>query len=118
MSQMFRESRNSDDPLRGWRERIDALDAMLLDILAQRSRIVREIGAFKQAQGLPPLDPERWCQVQKSMREQAKKLDLPPAFVEELYELIHQHSLALESQSEDSASWRQNSSGTKPTDRL
>ena len=41
------------------RERIDAVNRALRDLLQERARLVREIAARKRAVGLPPVDPER-----------------------------------------------------------
>ena len=42
-----------------WRERIDALDRQLVDLLNERMGCAQEIGKIKKAAGRPVRDPER-----------------------------------------------------------
>ena len=82
------------------RQQIDALDAHLLDLLAQRARLVDDIGRYKKARNLEPLDNTRWRQVLENNLRRAQELNLCPEFIEGLYHLIHDYSLKLESHSE------------------
>jgi chorismate mutase len=41
------------------REQIEQLDRALIDLIAQRVRLAREVGTEKVVAGLPTLDPER-----------------------------------------------------------
>lgn len=82
--------------LTDWRDQIDKLDFQLLQILAERRKIVLEIGDYKKEQGLPPLDTQRWEQVLQSKISLAKDLDISPEFIRDLYNLIHEYSLELE----------------------
>jgi chorismate mutase len=81
-----------------WREQIDALDEQLLVTLASRARAVEEIGRLKKARGIAPLDEARWRKVLGSKLDRARALGLSEEFVEKLYDLIHEYSLALERQ--------------------
>lgn len=83
-------------PLHTLRERIDAIDEDLLRLLAERGKLVLEIGRYKKANGLEPLDSKRWAEVLQSKLAQAETLDLPPEFVTALYNLIHEYSLKVE----------------------
>lgn len=49
----------SDPSVRAARERISALDSELVALLNQRLEAVRELHAYKRAQGYPMVDPER-----------------------------------------------------------
>jgi chorismate mutase len=88
------------DDLNALRQQIDALDANLLELLAQRARLVDDVGRYKKARNLEPLDADRWRQVLDNNLRRAKALDLCPEFIEGLYHLIHEYSLKLESYSE------------------
>ena len=46
-------------PLSGPRERIDAIDAQLLDLLQERQQLVSEVVTTKRAAGLPIFVPAR-----------------------------------------------------------
>jgi chorismate mutase-like protein len=80
------------------REEIDRLDLALLDLLAERQRIVHAIGNYKRIRNLPPLDLERWQTMLKALRIKADERGLCPDFIDTLYEQIHHYSLTLESQ--------------------
>ena len=45
--------------LDGWRQRIDALNLKLVDLLNERARCALEIAEFKKKLGLPVHDPKR-----------------------------------------------------------
>ena len=49
----------SDPTVRAARERISAIDGELLALLNQRLGLVRELHAYKRAQGYPMVDPSR-----------------------------------------------------------
>ena len=49
----------SDPSVQAARERISALDGELVALLNQRLGIVRELHAYKRAQGYPMVDPAR-----------------------------------------------------------
>jgi chorismate mutase len=42
-----------------WRDRIDAIDAQLAELLCERSHCVIEIGKIKRVLNLPVYDPDR-----------------------------------------------------------
>ncbi len=83
--------------LENWRKQIDELDKELLHTLAKRVDIVREIGKFKKAHGVAPLDQKRWQEVLQSKLLEARSLNLSEEFIEKLYNLIHEYSLEIES---------------------
>lgn len=56
-------SQYSLEDLANCRERIDAVDVKLLELLNQRTSIVEEIGRIKQALALPIYEPRREDQV-------------------------------------------------------
>jgi chorismate mutase len=90
------------DELDKLRQQIDSLDANLLDILAKRARLVDKIGRYKKARGMAPLDNTRWQKVLEGNKNRAQSLNLCPEFIEALYNLIHDYSLHLESNSDTS----------------
>ncbi len=82
--------------LQNLRAKIDSLDTELLRLLAKRTGIVKDIGALKKAEGVATLDEKRWKEMLESRLALAKKFNVSPEFVKELFELIHQHSLEIE----------------------
>lgn len=69
------------------RERIDAVDLQLLDLLNQRTAIVEEIGRIKQALTLPIYEPRREDQVFANVLG-SNKGPLPGEAVKRLFERI------------------------------
>jgi chorismate mutase len=45
--------------LHGIRDEIERIDRALIDLIAERVRLARRVGAVKHAAGLPTLDPPR-----------------------------------------------------------
>lgn len=85
--------------LEDWRKQIDAFDEELLHVLAKRINIVRKIGKLKKAHGISLLDEKRWQTVLESQFSKAELLNLSEDFIKKLYNLIHEYSLEIESES-------------------
>ena len=51
------------------REKIDAIDAAILDLLNQRARVAEEVGHVKAETNAPVFRPEREAQVLRNMAE-------------------------------------------------
>ncbi len=70
------------------RAEIDATDAQLLELLAQRGRLVRAAWALKQAAGMERLDVAREAAVLLRLRERGAALGMDPADVERIWREI------------------------------
>ena len=75
------------------RERLNELDRELLERVAERQRIVREIGQTKAYRGVPTRDYERERYVLEKARATALGLGLSPAFAERLFRQLIETSL-------------------------
>jgi chorismate mutase len=93
---------DDSDKLADLRQQIDALDGQLLQLLAQRMDHVREIGEYKKAHSLPPLDAERWQSVLATRLAEAKALGLSEDLVTQLYQIVHEYALSIEASIEPS----------------
>jgi chorismate mutase len=82
--------------LRRLRAKIDTADKEILLALAKRMKLVREIGAYKRAHGIPPLDRVRRDKMLHSRVQQGRTLGFAPTFVRKLFSVIHDHSVKLE----------------------
>jgi len=78
------------------RNKIDDLDAELLEILAQRMSVVKEVGEYKKKHGTPPLQPGRKQQVMDLWSNNAKELGMSEEFALNFFEVIHDYALELE----------------------
>lgn len=82
--------------LDGFRKQIDTLDEQIVNLLAERMKVVKKVGAFKKQQNIPPLDANRWQQVLNSKMEKTKSLGLDPEMIKGIYEIIHKFALKIE----------------------
>jgi len=89
---------SSDDPqfenkLELLRGRIDGIDHEIMEILAQRMSIVRQIGQYKKENKVTALQINRWSQIMDDRTRLAEKLSLDDTFVKALFQLIHEDSV-------------------------
>lgn len=66
------------------RRQIDTLDGQLVELLAARSRITTEIGAYKRERGLALYVPERESELLRARREQAVLAGGDPDLIEDV----------------------------------
>ncbi len=89
---------SSDDPqfenkLELLRGRIDSIDHEIMEVLAQRMSIVRQIGQYKKENKVTALQINRWAQIMEDRARLAGKLSLDDTFVKSLFQLIHEDSV-------------------------
>ncbi len=82
--------------LKTLREQIDEIDNEILILFAKRNSIVKKIKDYKREHDLPARDEKRWQQVKDTWRKKAHQLDLTEDLVERIYNLIHEHAVALQ----------------------
>lgn len=81
--------------LSDFRQKIDTLDAKLLDLLNERADLVHEVGLIKKKEGVAVYAPEREEQLLRSLVKKNKGR-LPASAVRAIYREIMSASLALE----------------------
>jgi len=67
------------------REKLDQLDSQLLDIIAERISIVRNIGELKAKKGMPVLDVHRERALLTRILEKADERDLSQHFISQIF---------------------------------
>ena len=95
----------TDDELAALRRSIDKVDAALVSLLAERFRITHDIGVYKAANEMPPVDLVRQHQQVDGLRQLAVAEGLDPDFCERFVhfvmdEVIRNHRHIAESASE------------------
>ncbi|MBP5366518.1 MAG: bifunctional 3-deoxy-7-phosphoheptulonate synthase/chorismate mutase type II [Bacteroidales bacterium] len=75
------------------RAQIDKLDTQILESLAKRMNISKEIAKFKYDHNITVLQTRRYDEILKSRREKAEQFKLNPEFVIKVYEDIHEESV-------------------------
>jgi len=79
--------------LLGLRDRLDAIDTAIVDLVAERLEVVAEIGALKQDTGAPLRHYEREREVIERGMARAEQRDVPPRLAREIMEMLIHHSL-------------------------
>ncbi|PTX18020.1 3-deoxy-D-arabinoheptulosonate-7-phosphate synthase [Pontibacter mucosus] len=80
------------------RLQIDAADHDIIQALARRMALVEQIGEYKKLNNVQVLQIERWKEIFRTRAEWAAEAGINPAFVEELYKLIHVESIRKQTQ--------------------
>jgi len=90
---VIRENSDMSGALSIFRSRIDIIDHSLLDLLSERMRISREIGAYKKAHHIPVLQNRRYDTILQESVQIGKELNLDSDFVALLIKAIHEESI-------------------------
>ena len=86
--------------LNALRDKIDAVDKQLLDLLAARLALVGEVGEVKSRHGLPIYAPDREASMLARRREEAERLGVPGDLIEDVLRRVMRESYILESTSD------------------
>ena len=90
---IIRETSQSTENLNEVRRQIDELDNQLLDLLAKRMRISREIGLYKKEHDMPILQATRYDEILNKRVEQACNMDMDGEFMKTILAAIHEESI-------------------------
>ena len=74
--------------LKKLRQQIDKLDNQLLEILARRFAVTKQIGEYKKKKNLSVQDKKREKEIFRERRIWAKRLNLNPLLIEKFFKLI------------------------------
>lgn len=85
---MTRASPSATALLKGHRDSIDRLDAILVYTLGERFKHTQSVGHLKAEHNLPPSDPEREAAQIARLEELAKQADLDPVFAKKFLNFI------------------------------
>jgi len=80
------------------RNRIDAIDNELLELLSSRVEIVKEIGKYKKENNVTALQVSRWSQLMENRVKVGSGLNLDDTFVKILFQLIHEDSVRMQTE--------------------
>lgn len=90
---VVRETSPMTETLSELRRRIDSLDNDLLNLLAERMRVSREIGLYKKEQNMPILQARRYDEILKQRMAQGVALGMNADFIKTLLQAIHEESV-------------------------
>ncbi len=80
------------------RNRIDAIDNELLEILSSRSQIVKQIGEYKQNNNVTALQINRWTELMNNRIAIGNQLNLDKRFIKMIFQLIHEDSVRMQTE--------------------
>ena len=75
------------------RHQIDELDNQLMDLLAKRMRVCREIGQYKKEHNMTVLQTNRYNEILEKRGAQGSLCGMAPSFVAQVFEHIHEESV-------------------------
>jgi chorismate mutase-like protein len=78
------------------RERLDELDTMLIEVIAERMQLCTEIAWIKREGQIPMMQPHRLAHVRAKSIEEGRKRGLDEGFVHRLIDVLVQESCRLE----------------------
>lgn len=81
------------DKLKQFRSKIDSIDQQLLELLAQRMNIVKEIGEFKKQCNVKPYQESRWENIVDSRVQYGLQIGLSKEYIKSLLQLVHKESI-------------------------
>jgi len=90
---VIREGSQSTENLAELRRQIDTIDQHLLEELAQRMRVSREIGMYKKEHNMPILQSPRYSEILENRSNMGESMDLNGSFVQEILKSIHEESV-------------------------
>lgn len=85
-------------PLSKLRDQIDAVDQQIIDLLAERLRLVGEVGEVKSEYGLPIYAPDREAAMLKKRRAEAELKGVPANLIEDILRRTMRESYASENE--------------------
>ena len=90
---VLREITQTTESLTELRRQIDEIDVGLLELLAKRMGISREIGLYKKEHNMPVLQSPRYGEILEDRTKMGVSLDLNPNFVKKILIEIHEESV-------------------------
>jgi len=90
---VIRDTTQSTENLTSLRRQIDELDSSLLELLAKRMRVSREIGTYKKEHNMPILQTQRYDEILQHRIAQAIQMGMDAEFMKTVLVAIHEESV-------------------------
>ncbi|MBX2961839.1 MAG: bifunctional 3-deoxy-7-phosphoheptulonate synthase/chorismate mutase type II [Cyclobacteriaceae bacterium] len=84
--------------LEALREKIDHMDQELIEVLSTRMKLTEQIGDYKKENHVTVFQLERWNEIMRTRPEWARLAELSPEFIRELYKIIHDESIRIQTE--------------------
>ena len=90
---IFRDKAEHSDILKDLRHEIDELDDALIELLARRMKICRNIGEYKKDKGLTVVQTRRYSEILDKRGAQGSLLGIGRECIKNIFENIHEESV-------------------------
>ncbi len=90
---VIRDTNQTTESLVSLRRQIDELDNNLLELLAKRMRVSREIGQYKKEHNMPILQSQRYDEILQVRIKQAEQMGMDTEFMKTVLVAIHEESV-------------------------
>ena len=90
---VIRDEHTTTEGIQQLRKQIDELDNQLMELLAKRMRVCREIGEYKKQNNMTVLQATRYNEILDKRGAQGSLLGMGPEFVAKVFESIHEESV-------------------------
>ncbi len=90
---MIRDEKITTEGIHELRKQIDDLDNQLMELLAKRMRVCREIGTYKKEHNMTVLQPTRYNEILDKRGAQGALFQMDTDFVKTVFEAVHQESV-------------------------
>ena len=90
---VIREETHSTEDLGQLRKQIDECDDSLIQELAKRMRVAREIGTFKKEHGVTVFQNNRYNEILEKRARQGEQCQMSGEFMKKIFEAIHEESV-------------------------
>lgn len=88
--------KQTTEDLSGLRRQIDELDDQLLELIAKRMRVSKEIGTFKKEHDMTIVQTDRYDEILTKRISQATEMGMNPEFMRVILEAIHEESVRVQ----------------------
>lgn len=92
-SLVWRRMSDDDGSLQEFRLHIDALDSHILELLAERMGVAREIGAYKLKHSMAVVQRERFNELLNAAADKAHTMGMSREFIHAIFSAIHEESV-------------------------
>ena len=90
---VIRDEKVTTEGIHELRKPIDELDNQLMNLLAQRMRVCREIGQYKKEHNMTVLQTSRYNEILDKRGAQGSLCGMDPEFIKEVFEHVHEESV-------------------------
>lgn len=89
----LRRTPDAPDAMREFRSHIDSIDNRIIELLAERMHVARQIGRYKSTHGMPILHRDRFNEILESAASRAADMNVSEKFICRIITEIHEESV-------------------------